>query len=184
MVMEINNSMIGDWYSLTEEERYELYQKFEETDEWSCEDYLDPNDPDEIAWHEYQMGKAKFMADAEYYYMKHIDFKGDKKPSPELLSIFKHNSPLLNFFLNRIKDGDKKGVGIICEFQAIMALQKGNTNKLVDEERKLEPLRCALSKMGFVTKSKQNWSDGFGNKHEKKVGRIIEEYRIFFERDR
>lgn len=182
--MEIDNSMIGDWYSLTEEEIYDLYQKFEETDKWRDEDFLDPNDPEEIAWHEYLLEEAKFMADAEYYYMKHIEFKGDKKPSPELLSIFKYNSPLLNYFLNRLKEGDKKGTEIICEFQAILALQKDKTNKLVDEERKLEPLRGALSKMGFVTRSKQNWSDGFGNKHEKKVGRIIQEYRIFLERNR
>lgn len=182
--MEIDNSMIGDWYSLTKEEIYDLYQKFEETDDWCDEDFLDPNDPDEIAWHEYFLEKAKFMADAEYYYMKHINFKEDKKPSPELLSIFKYNSPLLNYFLNRLKEGDKKGTEIICEFQAILALQKDKTNKLVDEEKKLEPLRSALSKMGFVTRSKQNWSDGFGNKHAKKVGRIIEEYQVFLERNR
>ena len=184
MTMDINNSMIGDWNSLTEEEQYELYQKFENADKWLYEDNLDPIDPDEIAWHKYLLEEAKFTAEAKYYYKKYLDYKGEKKPSPELLSIFKYNTPLLNYFLNRLKEGDKKGAEIICEFQAILALQKDKTNKLVDEERKLEPLRSALSEMGFDTKSKQNWSDSFGNKHEKKVGRIIEEYRVFIERNR
>ena len=109
MTMDINNSMIGDWNSLTEEEQYELYQKFENADKWLYEDNLDPIDPDEIAWHKYLLEEAKFMAEAEYYYKKYLDYKGEKKPSPELLSIFKYNTPLLNYFLNRLKEGDKKG---------------------------------------------------------------------------
>ena len=183
MTMDIDNSMLGDWYSLTEEERYELYQKFEDTDKWRDEDFLDPNDPEEIAWHEYLLEQAQFMADAMYYYKKYLDYKGEKKPSPELLCIFKYNTDLLNFFLNRIKECNKQGTEIIIEFQAIMELQKGLAYKLVDDSKKLEPLRVALSDMGFVTKNKSNWSDGFGKKHQKKLGAILEEYRAFIERD-
>ena len=180
-------NMAGDWNDLTAEERYELELQFQEGYEWDkahgwYDDYPDENSPEEQAWSEYEIEEEQFKCEAVAFYKKYLEFKGDKKPSPELLSIFKYNIPLLNYFLNRIKD--KKGVEIICEFQAIMVLQKDKTNKLVDDGRKLEPLRCALMNLGFVTKSKQNWSDGFGNKHEKKVGRVVEEYRIFLERNR
>ena len=179
----MDSSMIGDWYSLTEEEQYELYHKFEHADEWLYEDYPDPNSPDGIALHKYYVEQAQFMADAMYYYKKYLDYKGEKKPSPGLLCIFKYNIKLLNFFLNRIKEGDKKGTEIIIEFQAIMELQKGLAYKLVDDSKKLEPLRVALFDMGFVTRNKSNWSDGFGKKHQRKLGAIVEEYQAFIERD-
>ena len=172
----------GNLDCLTEEERYELELSFAESDEW-YDEYPDENSPEEIAWSEYMIDQAKFTYEAVSFYKRYLEYRGEKKPSPELLSIFKYNINLLNYFLNRIKEGDKQGTDIVCEFQAIMFLQKDMAYKLVDESRKLEPLRVALSNIGFVTKTKQNWSDGFGKKHQNKVSVISKEYRAFLERN-
>lgn len=177
-----------DWNDLTDEERYELAIQMEEAYEWEDargmhDERIDEYEfaPDET-WTEYLIEQEMFKLEAVSFYKKYLEYKGEKKPSPTLLSIFKYNTGLLNFFLNRIKD--LKGNEIICEFQAIIELQREKQQKLVDDRRKLEPLRTELSDMGFVTKSKQNWSDGFGKKHSKKISRIIEEYRIYLERNR
>ena len=188
--MEKEVILAGDWNNLTDEERYELELKFAESYEWNVahglyDDYPDENSPEEIAWVEYKIDEARFTYEATTFYRKYLEYKGDKKPSHELLSIFKYNTGLLYFFLNRIKD--KKGNEITREFQAIMELQKGKPQQLVDDGRKLEPLRNALLKLDFDTKSKQTWFDGFCNKTKprrlKCVREIMEEYKVFIERN-
>lgn len=186
--MEKFNSFIGDRDDLTEEQRQELERGFAEIYEWEkahgwYDEHPDENSPDEKAWYDYQVERARFADEAERFYRKYLEYKGEKNPSIELLSIFKYNIRLLNFFLNRIKEGEKKGTEIIIEFQAIMKLHEGKPFKLVDEDRKLEPLRTSLRDMGFDTKTKQTWSAGFGSKHEKKVDKIMKEYKVFLERN-
>ena len=182
-------SMAGDWNELTDKERYELELSFAEGYQWEeahgWYDYVDDNSPKEKAWDEYKKEEAKFIDEAVSFYREYLEYKGDKKPSKDLLSIFRNNTKLLTYFLNRIKG--LKGNEITREFEAIMKLQKGQPQQLVDDSKKLEPLRRALLEMGFDTKSKQTWFDGYlkkeGKRRSKRVLEIMEEYKVFIERN-
>ena len=80
----------GDLDCLTEEERYELELSFSESDEW-YDEYPFENRSEEIAWSEYMIEQAKFTYEAVSFYKKYLEYRGEKKPSLELLSIFKYN---------------------------------------------------------------------------------------------
>lgn len=182
------------WNDLTEEERYELELKFAESYEWAeahglYDVYPDENSPEEMAWTEYVIEQEKFKWEAVSFYKKYLEYHGEKKPSVVLREIFYNNDKLLNFFLNRISNGNLKGTEIVWEFYAIMKLQEDKKYKLVNEERKLEPLRVSLSELGFDTKKRQTWFDGFANCKlgkkvlAKRVDRIMEVYNAFVERN-
>lgn len=171
----------GDWNDLTEEERYELELSFQRSDEEDErqrqreEDayYLDPEEEQE--WTQYYIEQELFKLEAVEFYKKYLGYKGEKRPSPRLTSMFK-NAEILNAFLNRCHGS--QGAQIVHELQALIKLGCFNSY------RRIEPVRCELASLGFDVRSKQNWSEAFGRKPGKKVEAIIREYQAIIERDR